>query len=101
MERQLKLKKVDLVARVPGREDQLVEVSPERAPEAGQALEIMGRRHALRVSNSSRILEARCYLAAGDLAPAQKIAAVVAAPAGQLARLVEARRAQQEESGGA
>jgi large subunit ribosomal protein L10 len=34
-------------------------------------------------------------------APAQKIAAILAAPAGQLARVIEARRAQQEESGGA
>ncbi len=34
-------------------------------------------------------------------APAQKIAAVLVAPAGQLARLAEARRASLEESGGA
>ncbi len=34
-------------------------------------------------------------------APAQKIAAVLAAPGGQLARLVEARRAKLAESGGA
>ncbi len=33
-------------------------------------------------------------------APAQKIAMVLCAPAGQLARVVEARRAAMEESGG-
>jgi ATP-dependent DNA helicase RecQ len=39
-----------------------------------RALEMMGRRHALRVSSSSRILEAEAHLAAGDLAAAQTIA---------------------------
>ncbi len=38
------------------------------------ALEIMRRRHALSASNSSRALEARAHLAAGDLAAAQDIA---------------------------
>ena len=45
------------------------------AQEKGErALEIMRRRHALRTSNSSRILEARAHLAAGGLAEAQEIA---------------------------
>ncbi|MFN2167909.1 MAG: tetratricopeptide repeat protein, partial [Anaerolineae bacterium] len=39
-----------------------------------RALEMMDRRHALRASNSSRILEAKARLAAGDLASAQAIA---------------------------
>jgi ATP-dependent DNA helicase RecQ len=41
---------------------------------ADLALEVMGRRHALKVSNLSRALEARAQLAAGDLAAAQAIA---------------------------
>lgn len=39
-----------------------------------RALEMMRRRHALRASNSSRALEARAYLAAGDWPSAQTIA---------------------------
>ena len=39
-----------------------------------RALEIVRRRHAIKVSNSSRILEARACLAAGRLAEAQAIA---------------------------
>jgi len=42
----------------------------------------------------------RARLAGLIRAPAQKIAAVLLAPAGQLARVVEARRAAMEESGG-
>jgi len=42
----------------------------------------------------------RAKLAGLIRAPAQKIAAVLCAPAGQLARVVEARRAAMEESGG-
>jgi ATP-dependent DNA helicase RecQ len=42
--------------------------------EGARALEIMQRRHALLVSNSSRILEAHAYLAAGNLASAAEIA---------------------------
>ena len=38
-----------------------------------RALEMMRRRHALRVSNSSRALEARAHLAAGELAAARAI----------------------------
>jgi ATP-dependent DNA helicase RecQ len=38
-----------------------------------RALEILGRRHALRASNSSQALEARAHLRAGDLAAAQAI----------------------------
>jgi ATP-dependent DNA helicase RecQ len=41
---------------------------------ADRALEIMRRRHAIRTSNSSRVLQARAHLAAGDLASAQSIA---------------------------
>ena len=39
-----------------------------------RAVEMMHRRHALRTSNTSRALEARARLAAGDLAAAQAIA---------------------------
>ena len=39
-----------------------------------RAVEMMQRRHALRISNSSRVLEAEALLAAGDLAAAQAIA---------------------------
>jgi ATP-dependent DNA helicase RecQ len=42
--------------------------------EPDRALEIMRRRHALRVSCSSRSLEARIHMAARNLAPAQEIA---------------------------
>jgi large subunit ribosomal protein L10 len=42
----------------------------------------------------------RAKLAGLIQAPAQKIAMVLCAPAGQLARVVEARRAAMEESGG-
>ena len=38
-----------------------------------RALEMMNRRHAIRTSNTSRALEARIHLAAGDLASAQAI----------------------------
>jgi ATP-dependent DNA helicase RecQ len=46
----------------------LAQGQPERA------LEIMSKRHALRVSSSSRALEAHAHLAAGDIASAQVIA---------------------------
>ena len=39
--------------------------------ESKRALELMARRHALGISNSSRALEARAHLEAGDLAAAQ------------------------------
>jgi ATP-dependent DNA helicase RecQ len=45
-----------------------------RSDQARRALEMMHRRHGLRISNSSRILEAEAHLAAGDLAAAQAIA---------------------------
>ncbi|MEJ2735640.1 MAG: hypothetical protein P8189_19090 [Anaerolineae bacterium] len=38
-----------------------------------RALEMMRRRHTLRASNSSRVLEARAHLAAGDVDAAQAI----------------------------
>jgi ATP-dependent DNA helicase RecQ len=47
---------------------------------AGQperALEMLERRHAIKVSNSSRILQARAHLAAGQLAEAQALAAAL------------------------
>jgi ATP-dependent DNA helicase RecQ len=42
--------------------------------EPGLALEMMRRRHALKISNSSRALEARAHVAAGDLSAAQAVA---------------------------
>jgi ATP-dependent DNA helicase RecQ len=53
--------------------DSLVRVHLAQA-RADRALEVIGRRHALKVSNLSRALEARAQLAAGDPAAAQEIA---------------------------
>jgi ATP-dependent DNA helicase RecQ len=47
--------------------------------EPARALEILARRHALRVSNSSRVLEARVHLAAGARDQAQAIATSILA----------------------
>ena len=41
--------------------------------DSARALEMMRRRHAIRASNTSRALEARVHIAAGDLASAQAI----------------------------